>query len=87
METIIREVTAFQAAVHAAGGVPGGIHLETTLDAVTECVDAHCGTGRIGENYTTLCDPRLNPRQAVSVVSVWQTHKTMNHAEGELCRA
>ncbi|BCJ69446.1 3-deoxy-7-phosphoheptulonate synthase [Polymorphospora rubra] len=73
VETIIREVTAFQSAVRTAGGTPGGIHLETTPDDVTECVDVHYDTDRIGERYTTLCDPRLNPRQAVAVVSAWQT--------------
>lgn len=84
VETIIREVTAFQVAVRTAGGIPGGIHLETTPDAVTECVDAQYGTDRIDENYTTLCDPRLNPRQAVAVVSAWQTQMMM---KGEPCRA
>lgn len=87
VETIVREVTAFQVAVRAADGIPGGIHLETTPDAVTECVDARYGTERIGANYTTLCDPRLNPRQAVSVVSAWQTEMMMNWAEGEPCPA
>ncbi|MFI6856796.1 3-deoxy-7-phosphoheptulonate synthase [Streptomyces sp. NPDC050416] len=87
VETIVREVAAFQAAVRAAGGTPGGIHLETTPDDVTECVDAHHGIDRIGRNHTTLCDPRLNPRQAVSVVSAWQTHVMTDRAEGEPCRA
>ncbi|MET9510146.1 3-deoxy-7-phosphoheptulonate synthase [Streptomyces flavidovirens] len=87
VETIIREVTAFQAAVRTAGGIPGGIHLETTPDAVTECADVPHGTDRIGEKYTTLCDPRLNPRQAVSVVSAWRTQMMTNRAEGEPCRA
>jgi 3-deoxy-7-phosphoheptulonate synthase len=71
VDTLIREVRAFQIAVRAAGGTAGGIHLETTPDDVTECVCAECGIERIGEKYTTLCDPRLNPRQAVSVVSAW----------------
>lgn len=86
VETIIREVTAFQLAVRSAGGVPGGIHLETTPDHVTECVDTHHGTDRIGERYTTLCDPRLNPRQAIAVVSAWQT-QLMTRPGEELCRA
>ncbi|MFB6392098.1 3-deoxy-7-phosphoheptulonate synthase [Polymorphospora lycopeni] len=73
VETIIREVTAFQSAVRAAGGTPGGMHLETSPDDVTECIDVRHDTGRIDERYTTLCDPRLNPRQAVAVVSAWQT--------------
>ncbi|MGH3693556.1 MAG: 3-deoxy-7-phosphoheptulonate synthase [Pseudonocardiaceae bacterium] len=82
VDTLIREVRAFQVAVRAAGGTAGGIHLETTPDDVTECVGAQCagdqcagdqcGTDRIGEKYTTLCDPRLNPRQAVSVISAWR---------------
>ncbi|TDC02144.1 phospho-2-dehydro-3-deoxyheptonate aldolase [Micromonospora fluostatini] len=87
VETIIREVTAFQFAVRAAGGTPGGLHLETTPDDVTECVDAHDATDRLGERYTTLCDPRLNPRQAVAVVSAWQPQPMTNRAEETPCRA
>lgn len=87
VETIVREVTAFQDAVRAAGGVPGGIHLETTPDPVTECVDAANDTDRVGDRYTTLCDPRLNPRQAMSVVSAWRTQAMTNRAEGEPWRA
>ncbi|WP_247702273.1 3-deoxy-7-phosphoheptulonate synthase [Streptomyces sp. F63] len=87
VETMVREVKAFQVAVRSAGGTPGGIHLETTPDAVTECADTPYGTDRIGENYTTLCDPRLNPRQAVSVVSAWRTRMMTNRSEGEPCRA
>lgn len=87
VETVVREVIAFQAAVRAGGGTPGGIHLETTPDAVTECADALGTTDRVGATYTTLCDPRLNPRQAVSVVSAWQPQTMTNRAEGEPCRA
>ncbi|WP_415941807.1 3-deoxy-7-phosphoheptulonate synthase [Streptomyces sp. 067-1] len=87
VETIVREVTAFQAAVRAGGGTPGGIHLETTPDAVTECADVPDTTDRVGATYTTLCDPRLNPRQAMSVVSAWQPQTMANRAEGEPCRA
>ncbi|MFD3557862.1 3-deoxy-7-phosphoheptulonate synthase [Streptomyces goshikiensis] len=87
VETIIREVTAFQGAVRAAGGTAGGIHLETTPDPVTECADTPHDTDRIDEKYTTLCDPRLNPHQAVAVVSAWQSQTMTNRAEGESCRA
>ncbi|MER6168151.1 3-deoxy-7-phosphoheptulonate synthase [Streptomyces violaceorubidus] len=87
VETVVREVTAFQAAVRAGGGTAGGIHLETTPDAVTECADTPDTTDRVGAAYTTLCDPRLNPRQAVSVVSAWQPQTMTNRAEGEPCRA
>ena len=47
----------------------GGIHLELTGDAVTECVG---GGERLGEEdlkrrYTTYCDPRLNEKQALEL--------------------
>ncbi|MFE7313775.1 3-deoxy-7-phosphoheptulonate synthase [Streptomyces sp. NPDC057555] len=76
VDTLIREVMAFQTVVHQAGGVAGGIHLETTPDEVTECVGTRGDIDRAGDKYTTLCDPRLNPRQAVSVVSAWRTQTT-----------
>ncbi|MER7003734.1 3-deoxy-7-phosphoheptulonate synthase [Dactylosporangium sp. NPDC000555] len=71
LETVVREVRSFQCAVREAGGVAGGLHLETTPDDVTECVaDASCAD-RVGDKYTTLCDPRLNPSQAMSVIAAW----------------
>ncbi|MEV8511587.1 3-deoxy-7-phosphoheptulonate synthase [Dactylosporangium sp. NPDC051484] len=71
LETVLREVRSFQCTVREAGGVAGGLHLETTPDDVTECVaDASCAD-RVGDKYTTLCDPRLNPSQAMSVIAAW----------------
>ncbi|WP_017621997.1 3-deoxy-7-phosphoheptulonate synthase [Nocardiopsis chromatogenes] len=87
VETVVREVRAFQDAVRAAGGTPGGIHLETTPDAVAECVDADGATAPAENGSTSLCDPRLNPRQAVSVVSAWRAPTMTERAEGETCRA
>lgn len=71
VETVEREVAAFRAAVDSAGGVAGGLHLETTPEAVTECVADASAAHRVGEVHTTFCDPRLNPGQAVSVISAW----------------
>ncbi|MFJ8476068.1 3-deoxy-7-phosphoheptulonate synthase [Kitasatospora sp. NPDC094011] len=71
VETVTREVLRFQEAVTGAGGVCGGLHLETTPHDVTECVAHAEDLGRVGDKYTTYCDPRLNPQQAVSVVSAW----------------
>ena len=63
--------TAFRKAVTSAGGVAGGLHLETTPDDVTECATDPASLARVGDRYTSRCDPRLNPWQAVSVVSAW----------------
>ncbi|MDO0925217.1 3-deoxy-7-phosphoheptulonate synthase [Streptomyces sp. TG1A-8] len=72
VDTVVREVQDFQSAVRSAGGVAGGLHLETTPDDVTECVLNGSEEGSVGDKYTSFCDPRLNPGQAVSVVSAWR---------------
>ncbi|SDY95928.1 3-deoxy-D-arabinoheptulosonate-7-phosphate synthase [Amycolatopsis xylanica] len=72
VETIMREVEGFQAAVREGGGVAGGLHLETTPDDVTECVENKSQAGLAGERRTTLCDPRLTAAQALSVVGTWK---------------
>ncbi|MEU7179262.1 MULTISPECIES: 3-deoxy-7-phosphoheptulonate synthase [Streptomyces] len=73
-ETIRQEIHDFQEAVGAAGGVAGGLHLETTPDDVVECVANAAALERAGEAgpYTSVCDPRLNPAQAMSVVTAWR---------------
>jgi 3-deoxy-7-phosphoheptulonate synthase len=50
---------------------PGGVHLELTGAAVTECLGgnyplAECELGRA---YLTHCDPRLNAKQATLVAT------------------
>jgi 3-deoxy-7-phosphoheptulonate synthase len=72
LDAVIAEVCAFQDAVRAGGGVAGGLHLETTPDDVTECVADRHSTEALADRYTSLCDPRLNPSQAISVVAAWQ---------------
>ncbi len=67
---IVRELEAFQDAVLAEHGVPGGVHLEATPNAVTECVTERGDAP--GSVRTSLCDPRLNPQQAREVVSTWR---------------
>jgi 3-deoxy-7-phosphoheptulonate synthase len=71
VQTIIEEVVAFQQAVASAGGTAAGLHLETTPDDVTECVWNQAQPADVGRHYTTLCDPRLNPRQAITVAGAW----------------
>ncbi|GGY05492.1 phospho-2-dehydro-3-deoxyheptonate aldolase [Streptomyces minutiscleroticus] len=72
VKTVIREVEEFQKSVESAGGIPGGLHLETTPDNVTECVFDHTSINSVGNKYTSFCDPRLNPHQAMQVASVWR---------------
>ncbi|ARP74457.1 phospho-2-dehydro-3-deoxyheptonate aldolase [Streptomyces pluripotens] len=72
LHRIVQEVTRFQDAVAAGGGVAGGLHLETTPDDVTECARTWEEAPHVGDRYTSLCDPRLNPDQAVAVVSAWR---------------
>lgn len=70
---IADEIAGFLHAVRDAGGVAGGLHLETTPDDVTECVNHAGDADRVADKYTSLCDPRLNPDQALRVVTGWTT--------------
>jgi 3-deoxy-7-phosphoheptulonate synthase len=71
VETLMREVRDFVPPVETAGGVAGGLHLETTTDDVTECVIDETGFSQVGDRYTSCCDPRLTLWQAVAVISAW----------------
>ena len=53
----------------AQGSFMGGMHLELTGEAVTECVGGAAGLTEDGlsERYTTFCDPRLNEKQALEL--------------------
>ena len=65
---IVAEVRAFFEIHAQEGTVPGGIHLELTHEDVTECVeDGEDLAGAALPRYTTLCDPRLNGRQALEL--------------------
>ena len=51
------------------GSFLGGVHLELTGDAVTECTGGSQGLQDedLGERYETFCDPRLNEKQALEL--------------------
>ena len=68
-DAIVEEIAGFFEAHQAAGTIAGGIHLELTGDAVTECVGGGDGIGDddLANAYETMCDPRLNGRQALDV--------------------
>ncbi|KAI1768167.1 3-deoxy-7-phosphoheptulonate synthase [Hypoxylon sp. FL1150] len=51
------------------GSYLGGVHLELTGDAVTECLGGSVGLDEddLSTNYTSFCDPRLNEKQALEL--------------------
>jgi 3-deoxy-7-phosphoheptulonate synthase len=56
--------------VHAADGThAGGIHLEMTGQAVTECTGGARAISetQLNDRYHTVCDPRLNAEQAIEI--------------------
>lgn len=71
-DNILSEIKGFFAVHHQERTVPGGVHLELTPEAVTECLG---GVEEVLEDhlqnrssYQTLCDPRLNARQSLDLV-------------------
>ncbi|KAL4885532.1 DAHP synthetase [Aspergillus karnatakaensis] len=69
----------------AAGSFLGGMHLELTGEAVTECVGGAGGLTEegLGERYTTFCDPRLNEKQALELAFlVAGFYREMEGSEG-----
>ncbi|MCM6779061.1 3-deoxy-7-phosphoheptulonate synthase [Nocardia sp. CDC159] len=70
----VAEVVGFVEALTGSGIWPGGLHLETSPAAVTECIglnvsEDHLLTGR----YRSSCDPRLNPGQTCQVITAYAT--------------
>ncbi|HEY7458163.1 MAG TPA: 3-deoxy-7-phosphoheptulonate synthase class II [Xanthobacteraceae bacterium] len=68
-EQIMQEVKEFFD-VHAAEGThAGGIHLEMTGQAVTECTGGARAISetQLNDRYHTVCDPRLNAEQAIEI--------------------
>ncbi|KAM0090736.1 Aromatic/aminoadipate aminotransferase 1 [Aspergillus fumigatus] len=69
----------------AAQSFLGGVHLELTGEAVTECVGGAGGLTEEGlsERYTTFCDPRLNEKQALELAFlVAGFYRDMDDVEG-----
>ncbi len=71
LTAIGREISDFRLAVTRSGGVAGGLHLEITPDDTTECVRDESELDRVSDRYASLCDPRLNPAQARTVIDAW----------------
>jgi 3-deoxy-7-phosphoheptulonate synthase len=68
---IVAEISAFFEVARAENVHPGGVHLEMTGEAVTECLggSAPLVEADLPRNYLTHCDPRLNEAQALDVAA------------------
>ncbi|KAL9946859.1 hypothetical protein ACHAQF_001259 [Verticillium nonalfalfae] len=58
------------------GSFLGGVHLELTGDAVTECLGGseNLDEDDLSTNYTSFCDPRLNEKQALELAFLIADH-------------
>jgi 3-deoxy-7-phosphoheptulonate synthase len=68
-DDVMAELESFFTVCAAADVWPGGVHIELTGDDVTECLggaEAVLGT-QLERRYETVCDPRLNARQALDL--------------------
>ncbi len=68
-DDVLSELRATLQIHNDEGSYLGGVHLELTGDAVTECLGGSEGLDEhdLSTNYTSFCDPRLNERQALEL--------------------
>ncbi|WNG16603.1 class II 3-deoxy-7-phosphoheptulonate synthase [Cystobacter fuscus] len=68
-QDVLREVEQSFDVHEKLGSYLGGVHFELTGEDVTECVGGAVGITEqdLERNYATLCDPRLNYRQALEM--------------------
>ena len=66
------------------GSYLGGVHLELTGDAVTECLGGSEGLDEddLSTNYTSFCDPRLNEKQALELAFLIADHYRSERRDG-----
>jgi 3-deoxy-7-phosphoheptulonate synthase len=66
---ILAEIAAFFAVCRAEGCIPGGLHVEMSGLEVAECTGGAAGVteNHLAAGFASLCDPRLNPAQAVEI--------------------
>ncbi|CUS11798.1 unnamed protein product [Tuber aestivum] len=80
-ENIMMELSSTHRIHQKSGTHLGGVHLELTADAVTECVG---GSENLTDddlllNYTSYCDPRLNNKQALEaamMIATWYRERS-----------
>jgi 3-deoxy-7-phosphoheptulonate synthase len=69
LDHVLDEVAGFFEVHRALGTHPGGIHVEFTGGDVTECIGGghEIAEEDLHQRYETVCDPRLNRRQALDL--------------------
>ena len=75
-QDILSEVSDALLIHREQGSFLGGVHLELTGEAVTECVGGSEGLEEsdLEKRYTTFCDPRLNEKQALELAFLVAEH-------------
>lgn len=78
-DDVMAELRGFFKVCEAADVWPGGVHVELTGEDVTECLG---GTEEVlpdhlEQRYETMCDPRLNARQALDLA--FQVAELLKH--------
>jgi 3-deoxy-7-phosphoheptulonate synthase len=68
-DRILSEVRSFMSILPTEGAYPGGVHVEMTGQAVTECLGGAAALKEedLSSRYHTHCDPRLNGQQAIDL--------------------
>jgi len=66
-DDILREIELSFEVHRGLGTTLGGVHFELTGEDVTECVGGGVTEADLDKNYASLCDPRLNYRQALEM--------------------
>jgi len=68
-DDVLSETSKFFEIHQQLGTWPGGLHIELTGDNVTECLGggSRLSEGDLDQNYTSICDPRLNATQSLDM--------------------
>ncbi|MBX3186100.1 MAG: 3-deoxy-7-phosphoheptulonate synthase [Labilithrix sp.] len=66
-DDILRELELTFAVHRSLGHALGGVHFELTGEDVTECIGGGLTESDLDKNYASVCDPRLNYRQALEM--------------------
>jgi 3-deoxy-7-phosphoheptulonate synthase len=66
-DDILLEIERSFAVHRGIGSALGGVHFELTGDDVTECIGGGVDESDLDKRYLSVCDPRLNYRQALEM--------------------